>query len=421
MTIKKRNFGLYLFLNVITLGIYGFIENIKIGNEIDALCKGDGERPRMNYVGAVMIRGIAPFLGIIIGLIIGIINVSYNSLSLLSLLGANSLYGSLGSFWNIGYTYLSSAGAIVIFTYMTLFGTIFGTFGSIISGIYLKYWWYKQGNRLKLNAYRYGLDVKEGGTELFVFRTFGEILLLPISYILRILGNLTPMVIICLICRSNDLGAIVFAFVLMFICIVPTLLFGMEYTAGGAFSNFFIIRTLNRYAEVYRNGAMPFEPMGYEYYPAASSKYPNFVPNLNDGMISAPQQVIADVPVDSYTDDMTGASAVNSGTVLGALGSISGIKGSCAGYDFDLSSGEEIIIGKDAKVSSVVIDPIYKEISRKHCGVSYDLVRDQYCVTDYSSNGTWADGRRLTTGTPTMLPHGTKLKLANDKNVFRLG
>ena len=69
----------------------------------------------------------------------------------------------------------------------------------------------------------------------------------------------------------------------------------------------------------------------------------------------------------------------------------------------------------------VVIDPAYKEISRKHVGVCYDIIRDQYRVVDYSSNGTWANGSKLVPGQEFYLPHGTELKLANDKNTFRLG
>ena len=419
MTIRKRSFPLYLFLNVITLGIYSFIANIKIGNEINALCKGDNEKPGLNYAGAVMIRGIAPVTGIIVGLIYGIYVVSTTNYSIFSLLDFYGAYSSiLGGYLpsGYGYAYLSSANTITIFSSMLAFGVAFGTIGSIFSGIYLKYWWYKQANRLKLNAARYGLDVKEGGTENFVFRTFGELFMAPISYILFVISALTPTVICSLINLSNDLGAQVFTTIFTFIYWVPILLFGMEYTAGASFSTAFVIRTLNRYADVYQNGAVPFDAMGYEYYPAASSKYPNFLPQFNEGVIAAPAQQTgtteADIPV--YTEPPV------SPAVMGALGSISGVKGACAGYDFDLSSGEEIIIGKDAKVSSVIIDPAYKEISRKHVGVSYDLVRDQYCVTDYSSNGTWADGRKLTTGVPTMLPHGTQLKLANDKNKFRL-
>ena len=86
----------------------------------------------------------------------------------------------------------------------------------------------------------------------------------------------------------------------------------------------------------------------------------------------------------------------------------------------NVNPGEEIVIGKDAKVSNVVIDPVYKEISRKHVSVLYDASNDIYRVTDYSSNGTWADGQKLTRNEITNLRRGTVLKLANDKNTFRL-
>jgi len=102
-------------------------------------------------------------------------------------------------------------------------------------------------------------------------------------------------------------------------------------------------------------------------------------------------------------------------------GLLFGVLGSCAGYSFNLNPGEEIIIGKDPSVAAVIIDPAYKEISRKHVGVRYDIMKDQYCVIDYSSNGTWASGTRLEKEKPVYLPHGTELKLANDKNIFRLG
>jgi uncharacterized membrane protein len=104
-----------------------------------------------------------------------------------------------------------------------------------------------------------------------------------------------------------------------------------------------------------------------------------------------------------------------------AKGNIMGLQGSFAGYNIDLPSGEEIIIGKDAKVASIVIDTSYKEISRKHVGISYDASQDVYRVTDYSSNGTWANDVKVQPGAQTIQRRGTVLKLANDKNTFRLG
>ena len=42
MTIQKRSFAMYVLLNCLTLGIYGAVVSNKIGQEVDALCEGDG-------------------------------------------------------------------------------------------------------------------------------------------------------------------------------------------------------------------------------------------------------------------------------------------------------------------------------------------------------------------------------------------
>lgn len=395
MQIKKRSLPQYILLNCLTLGVYGLIVSKEIGDEINALCKGDGEQPKYGYVGAVMFRGIATVLGLLVGLIAGL--------------------AGLGAVNGFGFGYIPGMGAykaIAVFSSMLTFGIAFTAAGSIISGIYLKYWWYKQANRLKLNANRYGLTVKEGGTDNFLFHTAVEVLFIPITVILFALSFAIPAFIIWLITLAKSAGAAVFAVILLLVFALPLMLFGTELTTGSNFAMYFMFKNLNRFADVYRNGATPFDPMGYEYYPSHESKYPNFLPGLVNGNGIASNAGFA-TDVDEPSDVPTG--------VLSSVGSLIGVNGSCAGYNFDLTSGEEIIIGKDAKVSMVVIDPAYKEISRKHVSVCYDIIRDQYRVVDYSSNGTWANGNKLVPGKEVYLPHGTELKLANDKNTFRLG
>ena len=102
-------------------------------------------------------------------------------------------------------------------------------------------------------------------------------------------------------------------------------------------------------------------------------------------------------------------------------GSLIGVNGSYAGNKFNLNPGEEVIIGKDAQMCSIVIDSSYKEVSRKHVGIAYDISRDLYRVVDYSSNGTWADGKKLMRGQENYFPAGTVLELADKKTVFKLG
>lgn len=383
MEIKKRSLPVYILLNCLTLGIYGFVVSMQVGDEINAICAGDDEEPKFGYAGAVMFRAIAPVIGIIVGLIV-------------SLVATDSLV----------FSFFGEAKAAIVFAAMAVGGLLFAIIGSIFSGIYLKYWWYKQANRLKLNANRYGLEVKEGGTDNFLFHTIFEVFVLPITAILLILSIAIPALIVWLITLADSEGALVFASVLAFIFSLPILFFGVELTTGSNFAMFFIFKNLNRFADVYANGAQPFDKMAYEYYPSHDSFYPEFLSNIIKGgsVLTNKKEEQDEPPV----------------TVPVASGSLFGLKGSCASYKFELTPGEQFIIGKDAKVSNIVIDPAYKEISRKHVGVTYNPNTDTFLVVDYSSNGTWANDIKLTPGEGVMLPKGTILKLANDKNTFRL-
>lgn len=399
MTIQKRSLPVFILLNCLTLGIYGAIVSHKIGQEVNALCKGDGEEPTLNYMGAMLIRAIPLFFGIIVGLIVGLVSSSAFS--------SFSSYGFLGF---MGYSSaLNSLKVLNVFIDIIVFTSIFSLIGKTLSGLYHKYWWFKQTSRLKLNANRYNLDVRESGTDHFVFRTAIETALTPASLILKALSLFLPTLICFLIVFASP----VFAVILYTIFIIIFNIFDSELSAGAGFSLYNVFKTLNRYAVVCRNGARPFDPMAYEYYPSVDSKYPEFIPQIMNGNFGVSQKGSEEkFDSEDYDEEDTIRKA--------AVGSLIGVKGACAGYNFDLAPGEEIIIGKDAKVSSVVIDPAYKEISRKHVSIIFDPSANVYRVTDYSSNGTWADGQRLTRGETVNLRSGTVLKLANDKNIFRL-
>lgn len=399
MSIQKRSLPVFILLNCLTLGIYGAIVSHKIGQEVNALCKGDGEEPTLNYMGAMLIRAIPSFFGIIVGLIVGLVSSS-----------AFSSFSSFGFLGYIGYSsVLNSLKVLTLFIDIIVFTSIFSLIGKTLSGLYLKYWWFKQTSRLKLNANRYNLDVRESGTDHFVFRTAIETALTPASLILKVLSLFLPT----LICFLLAFASPVFAVILYTIFIIVFNIFDSELSAGAAFSLYNVFKTLNRYAVAYRNGARPFDPMAYEYYPSVDSKYPEFIPQIMNGSFGVSEKVLEDKSdSEDYDEENTVRKA--------AVGSLLGVKGACAGYNFDLAPCEEIIIGKDAKVSSVVIDPAYKEISRKHVSIIFDPSANVYRVTDYSSNGTWADGQRLTRGETVNLRSGTVLKLANDKNIFRL-
>lgn len=101
---------------------------------------------------------------------------------------------------------------------------------------------------------------------------------------------------------------------------------------------------------------------------------------------------------------------------------VEGLSGMYAGQQIPLAAGEELLIGRDNTMCSLIIDQHAEKVSRKHCGITYDAARSVYIVTDYSSNGTYIDGgNRLAANVPTRMQRGTVLALGNRENRFRLG
>lgn len=426
MQIEKRRLPVYILLNCLTLGIYGFVVSNQIGNEVDQLCAGDDEEPRFGYGGAVLFRAIPVFIGLIVGLVFGIIaSTGVDNIVVNMFDGADDLLGTVlgfvhlddllgasifGSFFSI----VSDYKGITIMSFMIVGVLLFGLLGRFISRIYLNYWWYKQTGRLKLNAHRYGITVKETGTDTYLFRTVLNVFLAPITLLLNVFALFIPGLICYLITLGKSTGAVLAALIILFLFLVPWLIFNSEISAGASFATYFVFKNMNRYSDAVANGAAGFDRLGYNYYPSRESFYPGYLPRLLGGDFAGKQPIIipkqeSDTP---RRDDTPSREDV---------GKLVGLKGSCAGYSFDLNPGEEIVIGKDAKLSSVVIDPAYKEVSRKHVGITYEVLSNAYRVVDYSSNGTKANGNRLTKDSPTVLPKGTIIELANGKNSFRLG
>lgn len=429
MQIEKRRLPVYILLNCLTLGIYGFVVSNQIGNEVDQLCAGDDEEPRFGYGGAVLFRAIPVFIGLIVGLVFGIIaSTGVDNIVVNMFDGADDLLGTVlgfvhlddllgasifGSFFSI----VSDYKGITIMSFMIIGVLLFGLLGRFISRIYLNYWWYKQTGRLKLNAHRYGITVKETGTDTYLFRTVLNVFLAPITLLLNVFALFIPGLICYLITLGKSTGAVLAALIILFLFLVPWLIFNSEISAGASFATYFVFKNMNRYSDAVANGAAGFDRLGYNYYPSRESFYPGYLPRLLGGDFAGKQPIIVrdESKDDRKKDDRR--DVVDHADV----GKLVGLKGSCAGYSFDLNPGEEIVIGKDAKLSSVVIDPAYKEVSRKHVGITYEVLSNAYRVVDYSSNGTKANGNRLTKDSPTVLPKGTIIELANGKNSFRLG
>lgn len=109
---------------------------------------------------------------------------------------------------------------------------------------------------------------------------------------------------------------------------------------------------------------------------------------------------------DDVTVDLTtGKIEVTSGIYQGAV--------------IELGYGESILIGRDERICGLVI--LEKEISRKHCEISYDAYSKCYSVTDYSTNGVYlADKSELAKGTCVKLEPGNILQLGKTQNVLLL-
>lgn len=102
-------------------------------------------------------------------------------------------------------------------------------------------------------------------------------------------------------------------------------------------------------------------------------------------------------------------------------GSITGLRGSNAGYTISMRDGEDIVIGKVSGKANLIISDEYEDVSRKHCLVRFNEKMNLYEVMDYSGNGTFFDGKvRMKTGQITMLPKGSCITLGNGENAFRL-
>jgi hypothetical protein len=101
--------------------------------------------------------------------------------------------------------------------------------------------------------------------------------------------------------------------------------------------------------------------------------------------------------------------------------SIRGLSGQYLNAVFDISDGNEVILGRNPMQANLVFDGSQEHISNKHCSIRYNRENDCYIVTDFSSIGTFTgNGVRLTREQPMSLPHGTEIYLVDKTNAFKL-
>ena len=104
---------------------------------------------------------------------------------------------------------------------------------------------------------------------------------------------------------------------------------------------------------------------------------------------------------------------------LSGNGELIGTGGMYQGAEIPIIAGEKIIIGRDGENSNLVIPN--REISRKHCEITYDAYNQTYVICDYSTNGVYLqDSTRVAVQQPVYLQPGSVIRIGNTENTFQL-
>lgn len=102
-----------------------------------------------------------------------------------------------------------------------------------------------------------------------------------------------------------------------------------------------------------------------------------------------------------------------------ARGFLYGLNGEYTGLKIELKSNEAVIIGRDPKVSQLIIKS--EKISRKHCLVSFNSKLRKFIVIDYSFNGTYTlGGERLLKNHQNILPPNSVIVIGKNQFQFIL-
>lgn len=97
-----------------------------------------------------------------------------------------------------------------------------------------------------------------------------------------------------------------------------------------------------------------------------------------------------------------------------------GISGQYAGQIIDLSSGP-VTIGRDPSIAHLVYMQTNKEVSRKHCTISFDSNRQRFIIEDSSTNGTFLfPQERLQHGKPVQIESGARFFISDPSEQFEV-
>jgi len=99
---------------------------------------------------------------------------------------------------------------------------------------------------------------------------------------------------------------------------------------------------------------------------------------------------------------------------------LKGIAGTFAGQILDFVENQ-IVIGRDPRLSQLIYPPNKEEISRKHCTVRFDTLTQKFVLIDSSSNGTYLSSKqKLEPGEAYYLNTGDRFYLAEPNEVFEV-
>lgn len=98
-------------------------------------------------------------------------------------------------------------------------------------------------------------------------------------------------------------------------------------------------------------------------------------------------------------------------------GELLGVQGNYAGAKIPIDA-KGVMIGRDASVCNIILDN--EKVSRRHCEVLYDMEKDHYIVTDFSTNGVFRrDGSRIPSKQPIDFYKGEVICIGNGDNMFQ--
>ena len=358
----------------------------KIASDVETICAQDGQQPAHSFTQAWVYSKLYNLL------IVGLVGIP-------ALIGGS--VAASYSFYSNGFlTFIIGLLALVVVAF-------------IFEGLYLPSWWYTQHNRLVLNSHRYKMVLNDNAFDTAVWKS---IMYIPMN-IFSFLGYVTFIagIVGFFVCLSEHMGG--FAI----LSLAGGYLVGAFFLFVKNLINlplFYTMKSINRFSEnMGISYAGAYDPMGLLDEDNHDNIFSRTIYVLENFGKEKPVNVIAEDPktVIGKPADISWQPPVAPPMVGGTIECVAGTN---RGYVYNINDGEELTIGKDPKTANIVISAEYKDVSRKHCVIKY--YQGQFVITDYSSNGTKVNGKKLEPGVPEKISRGSQIALGKGDNLFKV-